>query len=94
MSEGNPPSASPLAEADPKSLDVLFAMPPENMSDADVNAIVMELRKLRAQWAENEAKAGIKRAAAESEPKTPKPRKARATTQEIINLLDTLDLSK
>lgn len=50
-------TSKPLAEADPKSLDMFFSMDPLDMSNTDIQTIVEELRRQRAQWAENEAKA-------------------------------------
>jgi hypothetical protein len=46
---------SPLAEANPLSLDELFRLDPLKLTDADVDQIIAELRRKRALWAASEA---------------------------------------
>lgn len=41
---------SPLGEADPHSLDNLYAGDPLSLTDADVDKIVDDLRKKKALW--------------------------------------------
>lgn len=45
---------TPLSEADPKSLDVLFNEDPLNLTDEDIDTIVVELRKNRHLWKKEE----------------------------------------
>lgn len=47
---------SPLSEADPKSLDDLFNEDPLNLTNDDLDRLVLALRENRAQW-EKEDKA-------------------------------------
>ncbi len=51
------PEESPLSEADPKSLDDLYAADPLNLTDDDVDKIVADLRQKRALWASEDAAA-------------------------------------
>lgn len=57
MTTSNLPSTteSPLAEADPYSIDALMSMDPLKLTDDDVIKIVHELRLRRAQWEEEES---------------------------------------
>jgi len=57
---------SPLAEADPNSLALLFSMNPLDLSDSQIEEIVAKLRAARRLWLAAEA-AGATRA-----PKAPK----------------------
>jgi hypothetical protein len=41
---------TPLSEADPKSLDALFARDPLALTDDDVRAIASKLRQDRGRW--------------------------------------------
>lgn len=47
--------ASPLATANPSSLDELFSRDPLDLGDADLDRIVGELRKSRELWRKAEA---------------------------------------
>ena len=49
---------SPLSEADPRSLDELYAADPLGLTDADVDRITKDLREKRALWSKEEAEAG------------------------------------
>ncbi len=49
---------SPLTEADPRSLDELYAADPLSLTDADVDKIVEDLREKRDLWMKEEAEAG------------------------------------
>ncbi len=51
------PEESPLSEADPKSLDDLYAADPLTLTDDDVDKIVADLRQKRALWASEDAAA-------------------------------------
>ena len=44
------PANSPLNEADPRSLDDLFASDPEELSDEDITRIVEHLQSKRAEF--------------------------------------------
>lgn len=57
---------SPLSGVDPRSLDALMSADVETLSDPDVDAIVAELRRVRAQWALDEAAGKVPRAKAAS----------------------------
>ena len=46
---------SPLTEADPQSLNILFDKDPLELTDQDIDAIVAELRKARTEWATEES---------------------------------------
>lgn len=48
---------SPLSEADPRSLDDLYAADPLSLTDDDVDKIVSDLRQKRALWATEDAEA-------------------------------------
>lgn len=48
---------SPLAEADPKSLDELFALDPLKLSDQQIDTIVASFRAQRKNFAVEEAEA-------------------------------------
>ena len=48
---------SPLEEADPRSLDDLYAADPLSLTDDDVDKIVADLRQKRALWASEDAAA-------------------------------------
>lgn len=68
-----PPSSSPLAEANPRSLEELMSLDPLKMLRKDRNKIVEEFRRMRAVWEKTEAegrtvKASAKAPAASSEP--------------------------
>lgn len=58
-------NTSPLAEANPDSLQELFDRDPLELTDADVERIVTELRDQRSRWVKAEAK-GKKQAAPKS----------------------------
>jgi hypothetical protein len=51
---------SPLAEADPKSLDELFNADPLELTNKDLAALVTELRANRDKWAKEEAESQTK----------------------------------
>lgn len=55
---------SPLAEAEPNSLQELFDKDPLNLTDPDIERIVTELRAQRDRWVKTEAKTGHKKKAA------------------------------
>lgn len=86
MSDG---TQNPLEEADPKSLDYYFSMDPIDMKDSDIQVIVEELRRQRATWAENEAKAASGEKAKRA-PAAPKAAKASITSMDINALADLL----
>lgn len=44
------PGASPLTEANPFSIQDLFNKEPESLTDAEITAMVSELRKQRGTW--------------------------------------------
>lgn len=46
---------SPLAEAKPAAMDELFNREPTELSDSDITAMVVELRKQRVNWQTLEA---------------------------------------
>ena len=48
---------SPLSEADPRSLDDLFAADPLTLTDADVDKISADLRHKRALWEKEDKEA-------------------------------------
>ncbi len=48
---------SPLSEADPRSLDDLYAADPLSLTDNDVDKIVADLREKRALWESEDAAA-------------------------------------
>lgn len=52
---------SPLNEPKPKSIDELFSMDPLDMTNADIDAIVLHLRKERGAWENKEAVAAAKK---------------------------------
>jgi len=66
---------SPLAEADPNSLALLFSTNPLDLSDSQIEEVVAKLRAARRLWLTAEA-AGATRAP--KAPKAPKPPKAAA----------------
>lgn len=47
---------SPLQEADPKALDTLMAKDPLKLTDQEIEAIVIELRRARKQMIEKDEK--------------------------------------
>ena len=51
---------TPLAEADPRSIDDLYSADPLSLTNSDVEKIVSDLRKNRALWLKAEAEAGPK----------------------------------
>ena len=66
---------SPLSEADPRSLDDLYAADPLTLTDADVDKIVADLRKKRALWESEDAAAQSQgRARRPKEYKAPPPK--------------------
>lgn len=76
MAEHQDPT-SPIADVNYNTLDELFSRDPFSMSDADLDAIVAELRKRRNAWLLEEAK--------------PKPeRKRKASADEIKAALDSI----
>lgn len=48
---------TPLAKADPKSLDDLYSSDPLDLTDDDVDRITADLREKRALWAREDAEA-------------------------------------
>ena len=72
---------SPLAEAPATSLDELFSRDPLDLADADIDRIVAELRRQRANFK-----------LAESQGKTARPRKAPAMTVEQAKSITLEDL--
>jgi len=62
---------SPLAEANPLSLEELFRLDPLKLSDADVDQIIAELRRKRALWAAAEAAPKAPRKSAAKEELSP-----------------------
>lgn len=64
----NLPAVSPLATAQPTSLDEFFSRDPLDLADQEIDVIVAEYRRQREVWAKAEA-GGAKRAPAL--PKTP-----------------------
>lgn len=73
---------NPLAEASPASLDELFSRNPLDLTDGDIERIVVELQRRRVEWVEAEAK-GAKRA-----PKA----KSAAVAKAIVGKVDLSDL--
>lgn len=71
--EPTPASAqtSPIAEADPRSLDELMSRDPKLNTRQDRNIIVAEFRRMRAVW---------EKAKAEGKTKAPKEPKTKTTT--------------
>ena len=53
---------SPLSEADPASLNELFARDPLSLSNQEIDQITTALRAQRAKWAQEEAAVGPKKA--------------------------------
>ena len=53
---------SPLSEADPASLNELFARDPLSLSNQEIDQITAALRAQRAKWAQEEATGGAKKA--------------------------------
>jgi len=51
------PPENPLSEADPRSLDDLYAADPLSLTDNDVDKIVADLRQKRALWQREDAAA-------------------------------------
>lgn len=51
---------SPLAEADPRSLDELMSRDPFKMTQRDRMEIITELRRMREVWAKAEAAGAVK----------------------------------
>lgn len=47
---------TPLTEANPRSIDELFAADPLSLTDTDVDRITAELRKKRIEWEAEEDK--------------------------------------
>lgn len=58
---------SPLAEADPRSLQQIFDDDPLNLTDDDIERVVVELRAQRSRW-EKAEKAGPKKSKAVAAP--------------------------
>ena len=69
MSDAGETGGSPLLEAPATSLDELFARDPLDLSDADLAAIVTELRRQRVRWKQAEAEGKPARAAKAKAPK-------------------------
>jgi len=80
-SESAQSGESPLAEADPNSLALLFSTNPLDLSDSQIEEIVAKLRAARRLWLTAEA-AGATRAP--KAPKAPKPPKAAAAASEQL----------
>jgi hypothetical protein len=53
---------SPLAEASPTSLDELFSLDPLQLTDENIDRIVLELRAQRDRWQQTEKKGRGKKA--------------------------------
>jgi len=64
--DASEPAQSPLAEADPNSLALLFSTNPLDLSDSQIEEIVAKLRAARRLWLTAEA------AGATKAPKAPK----------------------
>jgi hypothetical protein len=60
MAEQNTQAASPLSEADPRSLDELMSRDPFKMTQRDHMEIITELRRMREVWAKAEAAGATK----------------------------------
>lgn len=59
---------SPLVEANASSLEEIFSSDPLSRSDAEIEKIVSELRRLRDKWRQDEMN-GVKRSTAGKAPK-------------------------
>ena len=57
------PTLSPLTEADPKSLDRVFAMDPLDLQDKDIDMTIDYLRKARATFLSSEAAGKVSKTA-------------------------------
>lgn len=55
-------TTSPLTEASPTSLDELFSMDPLQLTDENIDRIVLELRAQRERWQQTEKKGRAKKA--------------------------------
>jgi hypothetical protein len=64
--------SDPLAFANPRSLDELFNRDPLDLGDQDIDVIVAEYRRQRAQWLEAEGQPKPTRAKAGPKPEKPK----------------------
>lgn len=69
-------TASPLAEADPASLDEFMSRDPAGMTDAELDAQVAIYRRMRAIWEKSAAKA-------RNAPKSPRGAKAKTTLGDL-----------
>lgn len=83
-----PPSeqSSPLNEALPDSLNILFAMDPEKLSDTDIGRIVENLRESRRLWTSKQHEKDIKEAKPKAT-KSPKPDLASKSASELLDFL-------
>lgn len=74
MSDTSTPAPTPLSEASPDSLQDIFNRDPRDLSEADQDRILVELRRQALQWAQDEqsgkTRASTKPRAAKS-PATP-----------------------
>jgi len=75
------PAQSPLAEADPNSLALLFSMNPLDLSDSQIEEIVAKLRAARRLWLTAEAAGATRAPKALKAPKPPKAAAAAASEQ-------------
>lgn len=52
---------NPLEEADPTSLDLFFSKHPEELTDQEIDEMVVKLRSMREKFMEKEAKPKLPR---------------------------------
>lgn len=77
---------SPLSEADPKSLDELFAADPLDLTNKNLAALVTELRAHRDHWAKEESEA-------QAQSRTRRPKKYKAAPPKGSLTLENLGLT-
>ena len=78
---------NPLSEADPRSLDDLYAADPLTLTDNDVDKIVADFRKKRALWESEDA-------AAQSQGRARRPKEYKAAPPKGQLSLENLGIGK
>lgn len=78
--------SSPLTEARTDSLNILFAMDPEKLTDPDIARIVENLRESRKLWQNKQQEKDLK----ETKPKAVKAKKPDLSAKSAAELLDFL----
>lgn len=74
---------SPLTTVNPRSLEEIFNTAPGSLSEAELDSVVVELRRQRAKWQEAEA----------SGKRTTAPKAVKKSKEELLNInLDDLGI--